>query len=749
MVEVRIGQGWSSDPAASRALRVARQARSQAAAVRDIVDVIAIEVDGVDIAAGRTEGPVLEAVTALLRAIDRLSAGSTHASVPFEEGAVELVLRRRGASALLSLVTLSRPARALAHDIEVDLEALSRTARQAALDWVHRVAALAPAALQVPGVRRLLRAASRASRLSPAAPSRPAARARSARPRRLGHPACSFELNDEEGRLAAFRGPGADLASLLAPGRVTLRAADGREIFSAVGPPFLALRDLCAAAARLVGAAGQGSVVFQLGRPGRKRPATVEVEARTGEVTVDGRAAGQCEPLLLAQALLEGTADFCAIVEARNFAQSDNAHLSELRDSAASLLAQVRELLAGDRTADQVRRLRMARPRSRAREPISPGQLRQVSFRRVLSAEVGNPATPALFLLGPVLVACGARATLGCDSADGSLRWKASGAARAALADGALVLAEEGALRCLDAETGAQRWRESMPPGAAPPRALVPLAGGQVAVLEGGRLAAVALGSGRTSWSFESPGAVRLSAARFGPVLVLAADTGLVHGLDPEGRVLWRLRGPGPLAEGPALGASSCLLLFHAPLGAALSGVDAATGRRRLQASLDVTPTGPPVAFAGRLAVPGTVGGDFLVTALEADGSPAWTSSPSLGTGPFALTPARSSLLVKTADGSCASLARDGAARWARSREGAAASVGNLAPVVARDLAFVASEEVEILDLERGERLGRLPATAPRSLLVTEDLFAWALDGEGLLTAARLRGHLSVVEGRG
>jgi PQQ-like domain len=232
---------------------------------------------------------------------------------------------------------------------------------------------------------------------------------------------------------------------------------------------------------------------------------------------------------------------------------------------------------------------------------------------------------------------------------------------------------------------------------------------------------------------------------RFGSLLVLAADTGLVHGLDADGRSQWRLRGPGPLAAPPAAGAASCLILFRTSLGASLCWVDAATGRRRVESSLDLFPTGSPVAFAGRVAVPGTVGGDSLLTALEPTGSLAWTSAPSLGSGPFALAPTRSAILVKTSDGSCASLGRDGRARWTRSREGGASVVGNLAPVVARGLAFVASEEVEVLELERGERLGRLPTQAPTSLLTTEDLSVWTLDGEGLLTAARLRGHLSVL----
>ncbi len=745
MIHVRIGHGWSSDPALRRALQGASHARARAAAVRSIVDVIAIEVDGVDIAAGRTEGPVLDTASLLVRALATLAMGAAHASVAFEEGAVELVLRRRGGSALLSLVTLSRPARVLAHEVEVDLEALASAAREAASEWCRRVAALAPGVAGAPALRRLLRDASRAARLAPAAAAGPASSARSHRPRRRGLPACSFELHDEEGQLGGWRGPGADLASLLVPGRVAVRGTDGREILSVSGAPFLAFRDLCAAATRLVAAGGHGSVSFQLARPGRRRPVTVEVDAATGDLSVDGTPAGSADPLALARALLEGVADFCAVVEARSSAQADNAHLSELRDSAAFALAHVRELQAGDRPAARGRRLRMARQHARSGPPLAAGRLRQVSFRRVLAAEVGAPAAPALLLAGDRLIACGSRCTLGIDSADASVSWRAAGAAQAALTDGTLVLATGSDLSCVSASDGAVRWSRPLPPTAALVQSLVAAAGGQLALLAAGRATAVDLAGGRDGWSFESPGALRLAAARFGPVLVLAADTGLVHGVDPEGRVVWRLRGPGPLAAPPALGASRCLLLFRTPLGATLTGVDAATGRRTLEAPLDLTPSGPPVGFAGRVAVPGTVGGDPVVTVLEADGSPAWTSAPSLGPGPFALSAGRSLLLAKTADGSCAALGRDGAPRWTRSREGEVAVVGNLAPVLLRGIALVPSEEVEVIDLERGERVGLVPVQAPASLIASDDLSTWALDGEGLLVAARLRGHLSVV----
>jgi hypothetical protein len=147
------------------------------------------------------------------------------------------------------------------------------------------------------------------------------------------------------------------------------------------------------------------------------------------------------------------------------------------------------------------------------------------------------------------------------------------------------------------------------------------------------------------------------------------------------------------------------------------------------------------------VAVAGTVGGDPVVTALEADGSPAWTSAASPGAGTVALAPLPGGLAVKTAEGGCAALERDGALRWTRSREGAPPAPGNLAPVPARGLLLVPSEEVEVLDEASGRPVGHLPVPTPACLHVGGDLQVVGLDADGLAWAARLRSHLSVVAG--
>src|SRR5690349_3389353 len=107
MIRIRTGASWKHDPALRAALRRAPEG-ARAAAARAATDALAIEVDGFDIAAGQAEGALLPSLEALLRAIARVVGGAPHAAVTFRDGELELVIRRRDASALLTVVALSR-----------------------------------------------------------------------------------------------------------------------------------------------------------------------------------------------------------------------------------------------------------------------------------------------------------------------------------------------------------------------------------------------------------------------------------------------------------------------------------------------------------------------------------------------------------------------------------------------------------------------------------------------------------------
>jgi outer membrane protein assembly factor BamB len=331
------------------------------------------------------------------------------------------------------------------------------------------------------------------------------------------------------------------------------------------------------------------------------------------------------------------------------------------------------------------------------------------------------------------------------DARSGARLWNGPGASHAALAGDALVALRQARLSAREVGGGGLRWERDLSgePGG---HAWIAEAPGQrVLLASGSSVRALELATGATAWAFRSPGALRLSALALGSLTVVAADTGMVHALDPAGRVAWRLRGAGPLAAPPVRDGRACLLTFRTPTGATLASVEASSGVRTFEASLDFAPAGAPLRFAGRIAIAGSVGGDAVVAALEDDGTPAWTEPSPVG-GPASLAALPAGLLAKAPDGSCAALDRQGRATWSRSCEGRAAPPGNLAPVPVRGLVVVPAEEVDLLDAATGQPVGRMPIHAPARLRVDGDLATWALDGEGLATGVRLLGHLSVLD---
>src|SRR5512138_512865 len=207
MIRIRTGTSWRHDPRLRAALRRTAPG-SRAAAARAVVDALALEVDGIDLAAGRAEGPLLPALEALLRAVARVVGGAPHATVTMPDGELEVVIRRRGPSALLTIVALTRPSRVLASEVEVDVEDLAAAALDASATFCRELAEVIPE--QADRESRRLRAAARDLRRAEATPPRrprtaPAVRARRL-PRAPGGVACVVELDDEDGLLEAYEG---------------------------------------------------------------------------------------------------------------------------------------------------------------------------------------------------------------------------------------------------------------------------------------------------------------------------------------------------------------------------------------------------------------------------------------------------------------------------------------------------------------------------------------------------------------
>jgi outer membrane protein assembly factor BamB len=741
MIRIRPGAAWRHDPSLRATLRRGA-GPDRLAAARRAVDALALEVDGVDIAAGLAEGPLLATLEALLRAIARVVSGTSHATVTFPDGEVELLIRRRGATALLSVVALSRPSRVLARDVEVEMDALAAAALDASADVCRQVAELLAA--EDTRETRPLRAAARALRRTETRTARGPRLPGSTRPprstTRSAPLACLLELGDDDGLLAAYEGGRADLGSLLGPGRVLLRLADGTILAELAGAPYLAVRDLGAAADALLTAVRgrEPRCTLPLARP-RSGPAVhLEVDLVAGRVRGPG-GEGPCPPLALARAFAEAQLELGRTARARNPRQSENAYVSELERGAAGRLAQLAELAEGDRAGAATGRVPApARPLQR---PLGPGRLRRLAFRETFRLDVGSPAREGLLRAGSAVIVAGAR-RLVATAVTGEVRWSAEGCAFAALAGGAVLAAAGGTLRALSPRSGRVVWSRALP-GMTPVAALT-AARGPIVVVERDAATAVDPGSGRTLWRFEPPGATRLLAAPFGGLLVVGTDAGLLYGLDAAGRLAWRLAAPGPVLRPPAAAAGVCLALCDADSGAALLAVDPASGARRWETLLDVSAGAAVVPWGDRAAVAGTEAGDPLVTALARDGTAVWSVAPPLA-GAIAAVAAGTLLVVRDASGALAALGRDGAVRWRRPAP-ADARPGRAAPpaVVRGTVLATAGDALHAVDARTGELVGALPA-APQRLLADASLAVVALDGDGVATGWRLATHLSVV----
>jgi len=747
MVRIRVGGGWREDPAIRLALTRGGAAADEA--VRRASDAVAIEVDGVDLARGRAEGPLLPALAALAEALARLVSGETSASVHLPEGALELVLRRSGPAVLLSVVSLGRPSRLLARDVSVELDDLRAAAAQAGAELVADLASLQPSLARTPGCRELRRALQALAGARPSrepAPNPRAARARAARSRGASR-ACRVELRDDDALVQGYRGPGADLASLLAPGRVALLGPDGAEQLALEGFPFLLLRDLCALAVQLPAAvrSGERRLASAVALPGPAGSLPLTVDLARGTLSAGKRPAVAIAPLALAEALLTAAVDFAGVLAARNPWQAGNPWVSELRLGAERGLAHVREVAAGELTAvpRKVRQRRAAGPPRRA---LGPGRLRRLHWERTWQVEVGAPAGEGLLLAGSDLVVAGAEAVVALDGA-GSERWRGPGA-RWAAAEGRGLLVIRGArLSRLDAHGGGERWARPVPdPDARLPRRVARLRGGLLLLDAGDSLVALSAEQGAEAWRFRAPGANALFVLPAGPLAIVASDAGFVHGVE-EGRVAWRLLAPGPAVAAPVpFGARRCAVACLAPVGGALLAFDPASGRRLWEAPLDFTPAGAPLPFAGRLLVPGTVGGDPVLAAVEPDGSLAWTEAPPLGRGAPVLAASGALLLARGGDGGCAAIDRGGQLLWSAPPPSGQTPPPGLPPHLVRGVAILPGDPVRALDALSGAPLGRAPLPPPARLACTAELGLASLDALGTAAGARLSRRLGVVD---
>ena len=612
VIRIRIGEGWASDPEVRAGLRAGSPEPRAAPPSGPSWTSLAVEVDGVDIAAGRTEGPLAEGV---LGHAPAPSTGSPPArSTP----------RSRSRTGPSSSSCTAGEAVALA--LRRDPLPSGQAPRP------RRGGGPSPARRGGPGGGdRLLRPAWRRSRpSSPAAPGaspppargvprtpawpsrrgprRPGAPAPGGPAAARGTPACSFEIHDEAGRLSTWRGPGADLASLLVRGRVSLPLPRRR------GVP---LRRRSAVPA-LPGPLRRGGADRRVAT-GRRSPSTWPARAgnATARVTVGaapsrstGAARSGCDSLALRPGHPRGGRRLLRRRPApRARPGRERPALRPGGARRAATLAQVLEAREGDRLVAARRRRQDSRRRAApvAARPLAPGSLRRVSFRRIASAEVGAPAGDGLFRPGDVA----RRLRPGADASrfDAAARHRPLERARGALA-------ARGRRPCSSLLRGGPargaRHRDRVgaldpagaPDGRRPQRPLPPARRAPASSPPGPLRLAIRRVAGRRALDVRLPG----RAAPLPPSARLRSwswpsDSGMVHALDPAGTGGLAPARRGSARRSPVRDGRSCLLcLPHAHR--RHPGVGRAVHRASASSRPPSTspPPAPPLRFAGRIA---------------------------------------------------------------------------------------------------------------------------------------------------
>ncbi|MFL5369991.1 MAG: hypothetical protein ACJ78Z_07370, partial [Myxococcales bacterium] len=232
MIRIRPGRSWRHNPGYVGKLRRLEGRHLHGFEGNDILDVLGIEVDGVDIAAGVGEAEILVAMDELCGALSRLSEGSPAAQATVGRGPTELVLEARGPDVLLTLVSLAPAARLLASGLLLDGERLRRAALSAARALADDLLAISPAlsgSALLERLRRPLRAPSRhGQRAMPASAWPRPVPGRGFVARGLAQGVrCEVQVPEETAWRLAGRSEVADapLAALLGSGSLVLRVS--------------------------------------------------------------------------------------------------------------------------------------------------------------------------------------------------------------------------------------------------------------------------------------------------------------------------------------------------------------------------------------------------------------------------------------------------------------------------------------------------------------------------------------------
>ncbi|HYS07870.1 MAG TPA: PQQ-binding-like beta-propeller repeat protein [Myxococcales bacterium] len=720
MIRIRPGRSWRLNPTYLGELRSLSGARAKGFNGAEILDVLGIEVDGVDIAAGVGEARVLQAVDELAQALIRLGEGQPAAQATIGPGPTELVLEARGHDLLLTLVTLAPPSRVLASGLLVDAQKMRGATVHAARGLLLDLLAISPA---LSSARLALRLGAASAQLARRAQARPRTwPALESEPQSLlSHvhrkpEKLSIHLPPET--MARLRGaaevPFAPLAAHLGRGSATLLRT-GAPGLTWEGPVFLFLRNLLADAERLVESweSGEPAMALQFGTH----------ELRWDLTCDEVRAQGWKRPLKLPPLRFAKIAAGAAELYADEAPREGGDELgADLRDRARALLRHCTDLETGDLRRAPAAVAAPPAPQAREkRAPLARGRMRRLVYREAWR----KPARDVLRVLplaqGRVVLETG-EDLCGLDAASGAEVWRVRSSPGAVVRGSELFYAEPGdALVRLDAAGGEVRWKRRLR-GAAREGRLWALSSAVVRAIPEEGLALVT-DAGTLAFRAKLPGHPEQLAFASG-VLLAALPAGLLTGLDADGKVIWKRR----LRVSELLACGGRALVLSAR---GLACVEPETGKAVWEREVPDDARGLTLHEGAAVLI----GGGSVRSYAAANGA---ERAPIEVPWADTLVAEEEGPLVAAGPGGAA-MRIDGRKRWMIPASGGGAATS---AVMRRGVLLLLRAQVELYDAAEGLLLAQLPAA--RAAALGADLSCALIDDESV-SLHRLTTHLSLI----
>ncbi len=718
MLRVRIGQHWKYEGAA------------------EALDGFGLELDGMALVPGASEEPLGLVMEQLLVATAALGAGQALAQVSLPESSQELLLVRDDDGLHLHVLRLGRPAGAVRPPVRLEPEAWRRAVVRAGRSWITDLrTAAAPARLRQKA-RALL---SQADREPPPFAGLAPSWGFRLEPRSV--PGFRLQASDADGLLVREqrRAP-VPIALLALPGRLQL-VSGGVPSWEIRGATGLLVLELLRQSEEVVRALEAGDRTLRLSPAGAPLP--WQLDLVQGRVIAPGWSLAW-PAVELAEALVAPALALATLLGALDARLGDNRYLLDFTARGRAVLAALRALVARPQHEEP-------RPRERRRvrrapaPPLQRGaQVRRLGFvRRGQAKGLAGEGEAELRALALAFVLVG-RTRAAVVTADGTVvrRWEASkGLALGAAGEG--LLADDARWLGIQLAQPEVRWfRDS--DGAALDGPLLVTEKQLVLTTQPSGVRSVERCTGRELWRFLPQRPQRLHLGFHSGRVLVAAESGTVHGLDVQGGVRFRLAAPLPCL-GPAV---SWGRVVAVPLGRgdrmAVLVLDPHQGVVRWLREFPLAPVGPPLARGGRLRMLGRRDGVPVLLSLGPRGATQWERPLPLGPAPWRLQADADASLVTAADGSAVRVDADGRLDW---RLGAQQALTIASAALQRRVLLVPGDTVRAVDIRSGRVVAEIASPGGvHALAATEKLDVAVLDGAGDLTVWNLGASLGVVE---